>query len=205
MSLRNIAKRTVKSIFLIIAYPLFLWFLVVRTLTGSDNCFATFSQFLSLVPGKIGTYLRAAFYHLACPDTSDDIYVGFQTLLSHRNTSIAHGVYIGPQCNIGMCSIGEHTLIGSGVHVLSGSRQHDFSDSNTPIQKQGGVFEKIAIGSDCWAGNASIIMAPLANQTIVAAGSVVTKLSNPGDILVGNPARPIRNRNTPTNDYTIDS
>lgn len=195
MNLRMVIKRSVKPLFLLLVLPLFVLFLAISTLTGSDKCFSSFSQLLSLIPGKTGTYLRAAFYRLACPDTSDDISIGFLTILSHRDTSISRGVFIGPQCNIGMCRIGENTLIGSGVHVLSGSRQHSFEDTSTPIQEQGGQFEKITIGADCWLGNSAIVMANLADHSIVAAGSVLTKASNrPGTILAGNPASPKRDR-----------
>lgn len=194
MSMRSSVKKAVKLVFRVVTYPLFVMFLLFSKVSGSDRCFASFSQILSLIPGKLGTYLRAAFYHLACPDTSDEISVGFLTLLSHRDTSIARGVYIGPQCNIGMCSIGENTLIGSGVHVLSGSRQHAFTDTNRPIQEQGGEFEKIPIGRDCWIGNQAVVMAPIYDKSIVAAGSVVTSPVTAGDIVAGNPARRVRNR-----------
>lgn len=194
MNTRAAMKRSIKWLFLAFVMPLFFLFQVLRTLTKSDKSFASFSQLLSLVPGKAGVYIRAAFYRLACPDTSDEIHVGFLTILSHRNTSIAKGVYIGPQCNIGMCSIGENTLIGSGVHILSGGRQHEFSDLDRPIQEQGGKFEKISIGHDCWMGNQSIIMAPIRDMSIIAAGSVVTTQVEPGDIVAGNPARRIRSR-----------
>ena len=195
MDLRVVIKRSVKWLFLTMALPLFGLFLSIRVLSGSDKCFTSFSQLLSLIPGKTGVYLRAAFYRLACPDTSDEISIGFLTILSHRNTSIGRGVYIGPQCNIGMCRIGENTLVGSGVHVLSGSRQHSFEDTSTPIQEQAGLFEKITIGADCWLGNCSVVMADLADHSIVAAGSVLTKKSNtPGTILAGNPASPKRDR-----------
>ena len=190
-------KRFLKLTFLALAFPLYLLFLLFAQLGNIDSVFMSFSQGLSLIPGKFGTYLRAAFYHLACPATSDEISVGFLTILSHRNTSIAKGVYIGPQCNIGMCSIGENTLIGSGVHILSGSRQHEFTDINKPIQEQGGTFEKVRIGADCWLGNTSLVMASLEDQSILAAGSVLTKSSAKGDILVGNPAKCINNRLTP--------
>ena len=190
----RVFKRLVKSVFLALALPLYLLCMLFSQLGNADGVFASFSQGLSLIPGKFGVYLRAAFYRLACPATSDEISVGFLTILSHRNTSIAKGVYIGPQCNIGMCSIGENTLIGSGVHILSGSRQHHFDNTALPIQEQGGKFEKISIGDDCWVGNSSIVMVSLPGHTIVASGAVVTKPFSSGDILAGNPARQIRRR-----------
>ncbi|MDR9424071.1 MAG: acyltransferase [Marinobacter sp.] len=194
MTMRTTLKRSIKWLFLALALPVFGLFLVIRTATGSDDSFASFSQFLSLIPGKVGVYLRAAFYHLACPDTSDDISIGFLTILSHRDTSIGKGVYIGPQGNIGMCRIGENTLLGSGVHILSGSRQHEFRDIDRPIKEQGGMFEKITIGNDCWIGNQAIVMSPTAAKSIIAAGSVVISSVESGDIVAGNPARVLRNR-----------
>ena len=203
MSLRMLIKRAVKGLFLLLAMPMFALFLTISTLSGTDKCFTSFSQLLSLIPGKLGVYLRAAFYRLACPDTSDEISIGFLTILSHRNTSIGRGVYIGPQCNIGMCSIGENTLLGSGVHVLSGSRQHEFSDVSRPIQEQGGNFERITIGQDCWVGNQAVVMSSIQNKCIVAAGSVVTTPTPAGDIVAGNPARRLRNRFTDSQSPTM--
>lgn len=193
----RILKRLVKSLFLVFAFPLYLLCQVFSQLGSADGVFTSFSQGLSLIPGKLGVYLRAAFYRLACPGTSDEISVGFLTILSHRNTTIGRGVYIGPQSNIGKCTIGENTLIGSGVHILSGSRQHEFKDIQKPIQDQGGVFEKIRIGADCWLGNTSLVMADLEDHSILAAGSVLTKPSARGDILVGNPAKYVNNRFKP--------
>jgi virginiamycin A acetyltransferase len=195
MTARQITKRSIKNAFLVLIWPVYALYRALSMVGDIDGTFMSFSQALSLIPGKVGTYLRAAFYRLACPATTDEISVGFLTILSHRNTSIAKGVYIGPQCNIGMCSIGENTLIGSGVHILSGSRQHEFQDAQKPIQDQGGAFEKIRIGADCWVGNSAVIMATVADGCIVAAGSVLSKSANKeGDILAGNPSRTIRNR-----------
>ncbi|MFW0778331.1 MAG: acyltransferase [Rickettsiales bacterium] len=189
MNTRLIVKRFIKNIFLVLALPLYGIMTLLSVIGNVDGAFNTFSQVLSLIPGKLGVYLRAAFYRLACPGTSDEILIGFLTVFSHRDTSIAKGVYIGPQCNIGKCNIGENTLIGSGVHILSGNRQHNFSKLSTPIQNQGGSYIKIDIGEDCWVGNGALIMAPLAKHTIAAAGSVVTKQSHEGDIVAGNPAK----------------
>jgi acetyltransferase-like isoleucine patch superfamily enzyme len=192
---RSNIKSIIKQLFRALTWPLYALYCLTARISDPDASFASFSQFLSLFPGKTGSYLRAAFYSLACPDTSDEIVIGFLTLLSHRDTTIERGVYIGPQCNIGKCSIGEDTLIGSGVHILSGSQQHNFDDLDKPIQQQGGKFEKIAIGRDCWLGNKSLIMASLPARTIVAAGSVVNRSpASQGNIIAGSPARLIKQR-----------
>lgn len=204
MTTRQILKRSIKNTFLVLMLPIYALYRAFSLAGNVDGTFMSFSQALSLIPGKIGIYSRAAFYRLACPDTSDEILVGFLTIFSHHDTSIHRGVYIGPQCNIGKCTIGENTLLGSGVHILSGSRQHNFDDTTHPIQSQGGMYDKIIIGEDCWLGNASTIIAELSDQTVVAAGSVVVKPTYPGDIVAGNPAKRIRNRliaDSPDNQY----
>jgi virginiamycin A acetyltransferase len=151
-------------------------------------------QFLSLMPGKLGSYLRVAFNRFAMTYCDTDCVIGFATLFSQSETEIHKGVYIGPQCNIGMCSIGKNTLIASGVHIMSGSQQHNTDDLEKPIQQQGGTYTKINIGEDCWVGNGALIMANIGDKCIVGAGSVVTKDISDYSIVAGNPAKIIRNR-----------
>lgn len=194
MNMRHTLKRILKTVFIILTLPLYILFLLLSQLGNADSTFQGFSQAISIIPGKLGIYIRAAFYRLACPDTSDEILIGFMTVFSHQDTSIHKGVYIGPQCNIGKCTIGENTLLGSGVHILSGSKQHHFEDIDKPIQEQGGTYEKVSIGADCWLGNLAIVMANVESQSIIAAGSVVTKPVEAKSIMAGNPARKIKTR-----------
>src|SRR5690554_2158755 len=161
MAARSAIKRTIKNLFLVLIFPLFVLYWLLSRGGRSDGAFQSFSQFLSLFPGKTGVYLRAAFYRLACPGTSDDISIGFLTVFSHRDTTIHRGVYIGPQCNIGKCTIGENTLLGSGVHILSGNKQHGYKNPDIPIRDQDGTFEKIEISKDSWIGNSSIVLTSL--------------------------------------------
>ena len=194
MSTRSHLKKITKIAFRASIYPLYISFLFLKKTTNSSSIFQSYSQFLSLIPGKLGVYCRASFYHLACPHTSENISIGFMTLLSHQDTTILEGVYIGPQCNIGKCTIGNGTLIGSGVHILSGKNQHFFDQLSTPIQEQGGRYEKIAIGNDCWIGNGSIVLCDIKDQTVIAAGSVITKSFDAKSICGGNPAKLIKYR-----------
>ncbi|ADP97670.1 acyltransferase [Marinobacter adhaerens] len=187
-------KTLARIIFTLLASPLWLVYRGFSIIGNQDSVFQSVSQLLSLVPGKPGIYLRASFYSLACPDTSSEISIGFLTVLSHWDTTIERGVYVGPQCNIGKCFIGENTLLGSGVHVLSGSKQHEFNDPQRPIQEQGGTFTKIRIGRDCWLGNTSVVMSDIGDHSVVAAGAVVTRAIPPGCIVAGNPAKKVRSR-----------
>lgn len=197
MNSRKVIKKGIKIVFRLLVLPLYLLFRLLILFGNKDGIFQSFSQFISLFPGKFGIYVRAAFYHLACPNTSENISIGFLTIFSHQDTTIHEGVYIGPQCNIGMCTIGKKALIGSNVNILSGNKQHNFDNIDIRIQDQGGKYQKINIGENCWLGNCSVVMQGIADGCVIAAGSVVTKEINEEDsVLAGNPAKFIRSRNS---------
>lgn len=89
---------------------------------------------------------------------------------------------------------GEDVLVGSNVTILSGKRQHGFERTDLPINLQPGEYQRVRIGDDCWLGNGSIIMAPIASHSIVAAGAVVAGPNSDGTVIAGNPATVVRNR-----------
>ncbi len=186
--------KTIFSVFaLLLVSPLLLVHILVKIISN-EGLFVFSSQLLSLIPGKLGSYCRIAFYRFAMTNCDTNCLIGFSTLFSQADTEIGKGVYIGPQCNIGMCKIGDNTLIASGVHIMSGSGQHNFEDLDTPIQQQGGTYQKIDIGEDSWIGNGSLVMANIGKKCIIGAGSVVTKDIPDYSIAVGNPAKVIRSR-----------
>lgn len=196
--MKNNIKLLIKQIIFISAaiavLPITLCYFLLKLVLRSDAIFSTFSQLLSILPGKLGSYLRAGFYRFAMVHCHPNAVIGFGTLFSQVNTTINESVYIGPQCNIGSCSVGENTLIGSGVHIMSGKGQHAIDDLSVPIKDQGGAFKKVSIGKDCWLGNAALVMANVGDHAIVAAGSVVINDVPDYAIVAGNPAKIIKYR-----------
>ena len=188
-----IVKTTVSNLFVVIILPVYLLY-VLTNIFAKNGAISSYSQLLSLVPGKIGSYCRIAFYRLTMTSCHFDSVIGFATIFSQQDTEIGKGVYIGPQCNIGMCKVGDNCLIASGVHIMSGSAQHNFDNLDQPIQQQGGRYEKIEIGEDSWIGNGSLVMANIGKKCIIGAGSVVTKDVDDYSIMAGNPARLIKSR-----------
>jgi acetyltransferase-like isoleucine patch superfamily enzyme len=192
--MKTLLKQLTDLCFTIFVFPLFCIYFLCRFAGIGDSSFWTISQFLSLFPGLSGNYLRKHFYRLSMTRCDRDCAVLFGTIFSQADTEIGKGVYIGPNCNIGRCKIADHCTLGTGVHVMSGSRQHNFDDLNTPIQEQGGVFEKIVIGEDTWIGNCALIMANVGKKCIIGAGAVVTKDIDDFSVAAGNPAKVIRKR-----------
>lgn len=85
--------------------------------------------------------------------------------------------------------IGQNTTIAGNVDFVT----HDNSISKV-MDKATDLFGKIEIGRNCFIGARSIIMygVKIADNVIVAAGSVVTKSINESYVIVaGNPARVI--------------
>ncbi|MCF7980661.1 MAG: acyltransferase [Pseudomonadales bacterium] len=187
-------KHLLRSLASTIMLPLVLLYRVVGLVGDKDSLFAAISQLLSLLPGKTGSYLRVGFYRWVLPACADSVYIGFGALFAQRDTIIEEGVYVGPQCNIGCCWIGNNTLLGSGVHLMSGKGQHCFDDIKTPIKDQGGRFDRIVVGEDCWIGNGALVMANIGKGCVVGAGSVVSKPVPEYSIVSGNPAQVLRQR-----------
>jgi acetyltransferase-like isoleucine patch superfamily enzyme len=159
-----------------------------------DEAFRMASQALSRRPGPIGNYMRAAFYRLTLPRCGADACLEFGTVLHQPTVEIGQRVYIGANCSIGACVIEDDVLIGSNVDIISGRHQHYFDHLDRPIREQGGHYERIVVGADCWIGNSSVVMANVGHQSIVGAGSVVTRDVPPRSIVAGNPATVLRRR-----------
>ncbi len=195
--MKNKIKKMFRIISIIVCSPFIAFFYAFSFITKgrkNDDLFAAFSQFFSLLPGTTGVYLRIGFYRFVMNHCHENVHISFGTLLSQVDTDIGTGVYIGPQCNIGKCTIGEETLIGSGVHIMSGKHQHNFDDLEKPIRIQGGQYDKIHIGRNCWIGNAALILASVGDDCIIAAGSVVVNDIANKSIVAGNPAKVIKTR-----------
>jgi acetyltransferase-like isoleucine patch superfamily enzyme len=80
------------------------------------------------------------------------------------------------------------------VHIPSGAITHGIDDVTVPIRDQPGVQRMVRIGAGAWLGSAAVVMADVGRNTIVGAGSVVTRPLGDGVVAAGVPARVIRLR-----------
>jgi acetyltransferase-like isoleucine patch superfamily enzyme len=168
--------------------------LVASQVLGRKVALESTSQALSLLPGLFGGYIRVAFYRKRLAACSWNSTIAFGSRFSDPRAEIGEHVYIGADCDIGWAVIGTDTLIGSGVHLVSGNMQHRFDRLDTPIRFQHGEFRRTSIGEDFWIGNGAIVMADVGSHAVVGAGSVVTKPVPEYHVVAGNPARLIRSR-----------
>lgn len=192
--MKQLGKKTASIICFILAIPLYLFYKLESFFIKTEQPFCGMSQCLSMFPGLFGEYLRREFYKLTLRKCSNDCCISFGTIFSHPNAEIGKSVYIGTNCTIGSVSLGDNTLIGSNVDILSGKKQHSFKTLERPIREQERNFEKISIGVDTWIGNGAIIMADVGDKCVIGAGSVVVDEIDNFSVAAGNPARIIDKR-----------
>ena len=164
-------------------------------LIGRARAFRGLGQRASRWAGLWGAYRRTALLRAMGADVAEDCPIEFGTLLSKITAQIGRGAYVGAYCCLGDVRIGEKTMLGDGVHVPSGSRQHGAERLDIPMADQPGEYQTIRIGADCWIGSRAVVLADVGDHAIVAAGSVVTKPVPPYAIVAGSPAKPIGWRN----------
>jgi acetyltransferase-like isoleucine patch superfamily enzyme len=178
----------------LISSPFTILSFIFSKIIGRDKAFSSMTQFFAIVPGIVGSLFRVAYIQSFTWQMVKGGSIGFGTIFSKANLKLGANVYIGPQCNIGLCDIGKNTMVGSGTHVISGSKQHGMSETDVPMRLQKGKFELVTIGENVWIGNNCTVMADIGENSIIAAGSVVTKTVPANVIYGGNPAKLIRAR-----------
>ena len=110
-----------------------------------------------------------------------------------KNISIGNDVYINFGCVIldcGQVRIGDNTLIGPNVGLFSGNHTTDAEE-----RAAGGLIPKpITIGERVWlCGYVTVVPGvTIGDDTIIGAGSVVTKDIPSGVIAAGNPCKVLR-------------
>ncbi|MEW6270142.1 MAG: acyltransferase [Thermodesulfobacteriota bacterium] len=157
---------------------------------------------LRSIPGLTGFALRSWFYKLLFARQGGFGFIYRNVYFMHsyairmgRNVHIHWGAFFDGR---GGLTIGDDVLIGP--HVVIVTSQHHWTDPSLPIVQQGHLPAPVVIGDDVWIG-ANAVITPgvtVATGTVVGAGSVVTRSTEPYTIVAGVPARPIGERPKPT-------
>lgn len=126
--------------------------------------------------GKISTINRCAYFGVG------------------KNVEIGDYSGIGAHCKVpNDLKMGKYVMMAPDVLIFN--RNHRFSDPTRPFCEQGMTEDTpVVIGDNVWIGERAIITAGrhIADNTVIAAGAVVTKDFPAASIIGGNPAKLIR-------------
>ena len=109
---------------------------------------------------------------------------------SYINSSIVHNSFIGRYC-----SIAHGVIIGPGSHDLDKFSTSPVFESELEKQKFKTSI-RVRIGSDVWIGVGATVLdgVDVSDGSVIAAGAVVTKNTEPYGIYAGIPAKLVRLR-----------
>lgn len=120
------------------------------------------------------------------------------SIFGNGTIEIGNNVRIGDNCTFhctnSIIKIGDFSLIASDCFFIT--NDHNFSDKNLIIQKQGNSYGDIVVGEDCWIGqNATILKSSIIeNKAIIGAKSLVKGKIPEAEIYAGIPAKFIKKR-----------
>ncbi len=163
-------------------------------------------RYAHLIRLGAGAYLDEGVYIHACPS---GVRIGEGTLvmhgavlhvynfrdLSHAGISIGRDSLIGEYTVIrgqGGVSIGDRVYTSPMVQIVAVN--HVYDDPRRPFVAQGLTAEGIAIEDDVWIGSGSVITdgVRVGQGAVIAAGAVVTENVAAHTVVVGVPARVLR-------------
>jgi len=192
--MRDLLKRAAFGAATVAVVPFLLSYLLRASVVGRDRAIEGSSQALGLLPGLAGQYLRRAFLARTLASFHWSATVEFGTLFSSAGARLDENVYVGPRCHLGLVHLERDVLVGAGVHVTSGSDTHGTEEVARPIREQERPKTLVTVGAGAWIGSAAVVMADVGHDSVVGAGSVVTRPVPPLVTAAGVPARVIRER-----------
>jgi virginiamycin A acetyltransferase len=190
----GVAKSAARAAATVLVLPALASYWLRARLLGPDRALEGSSQAFAVLPGILGQYLRRACLSRVLAECHPTSTIEFGVLFSQAGTRIDENVYIGPRCQIGLAHLEADVLVGAAVHIPSGSRTHGTGDFETPIRLQEGVRTLVRVGAGAWIGSNAVIMADIGRNSVIGAGSVVTRPVPDGVIAAGVPARVVRTR-----------
>jgi len=175
--------------------PRALSYVIRRSVLGEERAYLGGSERAANWPGITGECKRRALHRWMGASLGRGVVLRYGCVLKRPPLSIGSYTIIGYHSTVQQARIGRDCIIGDGVVIVEGVRQHRFDRLDVPIREQGGTFDRqVVIGDDCLIGTAAVILADVGNHAVVGAGSVVVHPVPDFKIVAGNPARIIGDR-----------
>ncbi len=154
--------------------------------------------FVKYLPGSVGYILRYLYLKIFSHSIKGMAFVQPGVIfIFTKNISIGNNF----ACNsntyingIGAVSIGDNVLIGPNVVISSG--EHQIENNKVAVLFQPILRKPIIIEDNVWIA-ANVVVMPgvtISKGTVVGAGSIVTKSTERYSVVVGVPARKIKDR-----------
>lgn len=128
---------------------------------------------------------RAGAYAVGCSKIS----IGKRVII-RPNVMLFGETIIDMDCSI---LIEDDVMMGSGVHIYVNN--HKFDDPNVPLIDQGYYpDQQVVLKKGCWIGANAIILpgVTIGENSVVGAGSIVTKSISDRVVAVGSPAKIVK-------------
>ena len=183
-------KVVIKSILHIFVGLSVLYFTLLTKFVGFEHV----AMRISRIPYRLGIKVRYQFYRKHLKSVGSNVTFSYGSLVTNVKTVIGSNVRFGPYNSIGLANIGNDIITAQYVHVISGSKQHSFSNRDIPICKQHGVIQCVELEGDNWIGANVVVMANVGNGAILGSGSVVVNDIPAMSVSAGNPCKKLKDR-----------
>ncbi len=182
--------------------PRIPWFLVGRYKRVRWELREWLMALVTALPGQMGSFMRKAVIPFKAVGKNVWIQRGFWVKYPGQ-LSIGDHTEINDNCHIhagGGVGIGRNVLIGPDVIIYS--EDHNYRDSRVCIKDQGYTKAMVVIEDDVWLCARTLILpgVRVGQGTVVAAGAVVAKDTEPYSVVAGVPAIKIGQRQIPDAD-----
>ncbi len=170
-----------------------------------NNLFMTIYDFFKKISNVSFKIFVAPFIKLSFKRHGKNVKIGKGAKFAGiSNISVGNNVFIGEDnlfiCTKAQVKIGDGVMFGPNVTIITGGHETRITDMPMYMikdkDKAADLDRDIIFEGDNWIGaNATILRGvTIAKGTVVGAGAVVTHSTEPFSIVVGVPARMIKNR-----------
>jgi virginiamycin A acetyltransferase len=149
-------------------------------------------EFLSLVPGRVGMFLRRMWYVATLAACGPRLRVGHGSVIRSPQSRVGDDCVLTDFVRVGYAWFGSDVIVGDHAFIQGRGRRHDRRD--VPLRRQGGQYKLVRIGDDVWIGTGASVLADVAAHSVVGAGAVVTRTFGEWQVLGGVPAKVLRER-----------